>query len=92
VAQDFVDFIGDARLVIHNAAFDMKFLNHEWGGWAIRRCRWTGARHRADGAAEVPGLARLARRAVPALRIDNSGGRCTGRFWTASSWPRCIWS
>ncbi len=31
VAQDFVDFIGDAQLVIHNAAFDMKFLNHELG-------------------------------------------------------------
>jgi len=29
VAQEFLDFIGDARLVIHNAAFDMKFLNHE---------------------------------------------------------------
>jgi DNA polymerase-3 subunit epsilon len=31
VAQDFVEFIGDAPLVIHNAAFDMKFLNHELG-------------------------------------------------------------
>jgi DNA polymerase-3 subunit epsilon len=29
VAQDFVEFIGDARLVIHNAPFDMKFLNWE---------------------------------------------------------------
>lgn len=29
VAQDFLDFIGDANLVIHNAAFDMKFLNAE---------------------------------------------------------------
>lgn len=29
VAAAFVDFIGDARLVIHNASFDMKFLNHE---------------------------------------------------------------
>ena len=34
VGQAFLDFIGeDARLVIHNAAFDMKFLNAELG-WA----------------------------------------------------------
>lgn len=34
VAQAFLDFIGaEARLVIHNAAFDMKFLNAELG-WA----------------------------------------------------------
>lgn len=35
IAQDFVDFVGDARLVIHNAAFDMKFLNAELG-WLNR--------------------------------------------------------
>lgn len=29
VATDFLAFIADARLVIHNAAFDMKFLNAE---------------------------------------------------------------
>lgn len=29
VAQDFIDFIQDSRLVIHNAAFDMRFLNFE---------------------------------------------------------------
>jgi|AVFP01.1.fsa_nt_gi DNA polymerase-3 subunit epsilon len=29
VYTDFLDFIGDARLVIHNAAFDMGFLNCE---------------------------------------------------------------
>lgn len=33
VAADFIAFIGDARLVIHNAAFDMRFLNAELG-WA----------------------------------------------------------
>lgn len=34
LGQKFLDFIGDAKLVIHNAAFDMKFLNAElkWMG------------------------------------------------------------
>lgn len=31
IAQQFLDFVGDAKLVIHNAAFDMKFLNAELG-------------------------------------------------------------
>jgi len=29
VAKEFLDFIQDSRLIIHNAAFDMKFLNAE---------------------------------------------------------------
>jgi len=34
VGGQFLDFVGDAKLVIHNAAFDMKFLNAElkWMG------------------------------------------------------------
>lgn len=33
VARDFIDFLGDAKLVIHNAEFDMRFMNAEFG-WA----------------------------------------------------------
>jgi DNA polymerase-3 subunit epsilon len=35
IAQAFVDFVGTAKLVIHNAAFDMKFINAELG-WLKR--------------------------------------------------------
>lgn len=31
----FLDFIGDAKLVIHNAAFDIKFLNAELKGYGF---------------------------------------------------------
>lgn len=31
IGPKFLDFVGDAKLVIHNAAFDMKFLNAELG-------------------------------------------------------------
>jgi len=35
IAQEFIDFIADSKLVIHNASFDMKFLNAELG-WVNR--------------------------------------------------------
>lgn len=35
IAQAFVDFVGNDKMIIHNAAFDMKFLNAELG-WVKR--------------------------------------------------------
>ncbi|WP_116084832.1 DNA polymerase III subunit epsilon [Tropicimonas sp. IMCC34011] len=36
IAQQFLDFVQDAKLVIHNAEFDMRFLNAELG-WCGKR-------------------------------------------------------
>lgn len=37
IGQAFLDFVGDAKLVIHNASFDMKFLNAELGWMGLPR-------------------------------------------------------
>ncbi len=74
VVEDFLAFVGDAKLVIHNAAFDMKFINAELGWvdrpsipWAravdtldIARRRFPGAQNSLDA---------LCRR----FGVDNSG-------------------
>ncbi|RYG91321.1 DNA polymerase III subunit epsilon [Loktanella sp. IMCC34160] len=43
VGQAFLDFIGDAKLVIHNAAFDMKFLNAELKWIGLPEIAWERA-------------------------------------------------
>jgi DNA polymerase-3 subunit epsilon len=43
VAQPFLDFVRDAKLVIHNAAFDMKFLNAELGWLGLPHLPWERA-------------------------------------------------
>jgi len=39
IASSFLAFIEGAELIIHNAPFDMGFLNHELGLLGCRRCR-----------------------------------------------------
>ncbi len=43
IGQAFVDFVGDAKLVIHNASFDMKFLNWELKQIGLRELPWSQA-------------------------------------------------
>ncbi|QFU10152.1 DNA polymerase III subunit epsilon [Rhodobacteraceae bacterium THAF1] len=43
VGQDFLDFVGDAKMIIHNAAFDMKFLNAELKWLGLRQLPWDQA-------------------------------------------------
>jgi DNA polymerase-3 subunit epsilon len=43
VGQAFLEFIGDAKLVIHNAAFDIKFLNAELKWMNLPQIPWERA-------------------------------------------------
>ena len=43
IGRDFAEFVGDAKLVIHNAAFDMKFLNFELKRIGLRELPWAQA-------------------------------------------------
>ncbi|WP_299877251.1 DNA polymerase III subunit epsilon [uncultured Sulfitobacter sp.] len=43
IGQAFLDFIGDAKLVIHNAAFDIKFLNAELKWMNLPQIPWEQA-------------------------------------------------
>ena len=81
VAAEFVAFLGDARLIIHNAAFDMKFLNAEltWAGhgslpWARAVDTLELARRRYPGAANT--LDALCRR----FGVDNAGRTKHGEY------------
>ncbi len=43
IGREFLDFIGDAKLVIHNAAFDIKFLNAELKWMSLPQIPWEQA-------------------------------------------------
>ncbi|KIN62832.1 DNA polymerase III, epsilon subunit [Sulfitobacter noctilucicola] len=43
VGRAFLEFIGDAKLVIHNAAFDIKFLNAELSWMKLPQIPWEQA-------------------------------------------------
>ncbi|KIN65752.1 DNA polymerase III, epsilon subunit [Sulfitobacter noctilucae] len=43
IGQAFLDFIGDSKLIIHNAAFDIKFLNAELKWMNLPQIPWEQA-------------------------------------------------
>ena len=93
IADAFLAFVGDAKLVIHNASFDIMFLNAELR-WAAKQQflpsvaidTLTIARRRFPGAQNS--LDALCRR----YGVDNSARRSTARFWIPKSWRKCTWN
>ncbi|SOH93272.1 DNA polymerase-3 subunit epsilon [Monaibacterium marinum] len=75
IGQAFLDFVGDSKMVIHNASFDMKFLNAElkWMGLptlpmaqaldtlGIARSRFPGAQNSLDALCRRFGIDNSAR-------------------------------
>lgn len=60
VAGDFLDFLGESRLVIHNAQFDLKFLNAELDRLG----------HRPIGQAQAVDTVAMARQRFPGAQVS----------------------
>jgi DNA polymerase-3 subunit epsilon len=90
IAGDFLDFIGDARFVIHNADFDMGFLNAEFAKLGLPQmppdratCTVKLARRRFPGA--PANLDALCRR----FNVDNSSRTLHGALLDAQLLAEC---
>jgi DNA polymerase-3 subunit epsilon len=88
--DEFLEFIGDATLIAHNAAFDVSFFKEELA--RLNRPSLTN---------EIIDTVLVAREKHPGARvsldalckhygIDNSKRTCTARCSTAKSWPKSI--
>jgi DNA polymerase-3 subunit epsilon len=73
IAQVFLDFVGDSKMVIHNASFDMKFLNAE--------LKWV-ERPELPWAQALDTLA-IARKKFPGAQVSNNDATDGG---VAASW------
>jgi len=74
IAADFLAFAGDATLVIHNAAFDMKFLNAELSWCDLPRLPMTQALDTLEIARKkYPGAQNSLDALCRRFSVDNSG-------------------
>ncbi len=96
VADALLEFVGDSPLIIHNAEFDMKFINVELeraGKPTIPFARAVDtvamARKKFPGAPPPrPASMRSASASTSTIRT----AACTARCSTRSCWPMSIWS
>lgn len=90
IVAEFMDFVGDAPFIIHNAEFDMNFLNAEFGKLGLPQmpvdratCTVKLARRRFPGA--PANLDALCRR----FGVDNSGRALHGALLDAQLLAEC---
>ena len=93
IADELLAFVGSDPLVIHNAEFDLAFLNAELARLAARADQLPVCRYAGDGARAVSRRAGESRRACAAA--STSTCRCassTAPRSIAGCSPRSIWS
>ena len=95
IVDDFLAFIKDAQLIIHNASFDVGFLEHELTLMkhtaAEDRGPCHGARHADPGPRIAPGAAQQPGRVVQTLRSRcNQARRAWRTHRFANCWRTCI--
>ena len=94
VAREFVDFISGAELILHNAAFDIAFIDHE-----LSLLDLAPVMHCCSGIVDTLKLAREMHResAMPWIRCANATRSTTRRapftvrFSMRAFLPRFIW-
>lgn len=73
IYSDFVDFVGDAKLVAHNASFDMKFINWELSQVGHPEYPWSRAVDTLDIARrKFPGSPNTLDALCKRFTVDNS--------------------
>ncbi len=70
IAADFLEYVKGAELVIHNAPFDVGFLDHEFGLMAAEQGASEENRVRVEGHCTVEDTLQLARRLHPGQKND----------------------
>ena len=93
IAEAFLEFVRGAELVIHNAEFDVEFINHEFTARARcarrRKGLLRGTRHARARPAPASRQAERPSIHLPDGTVSTSpGASCTGPCSTRGSWPR----
>ena len=93
VVDAFLEFVGDATLVAHNAAFDRDFVNAELGAPAAPLLpRTAGSTPWPWPRSASRACTTRSTRSASASRSRWPSGRSTARWSTPSCWPASIWS
>ncbi len=88
IADDFLEFISDSKLVIHNAPFDVKFLNHELSLLKRAEIKLLELEHAIDTLVMAKSMFPGSKYSLDALckrfKVDNSGRQLHGALKDAA--------